>query len=82
MKYQSTRSADSFVSASTAILSGIANDGGLYVFNSLSNIKFDYKTLIGKTTEQIITEILSIFLTDFTKDEIEKMVAVAYKNKF
>ena len=82
MKYQSTRSADSFVSASTAILSGIANDGGLYVFNSLSNIKFDYKTLIGKTTEQIITEILSIFLTDFTKDEIEKIVAMAYKNKF
>ena len=82
MKYQSTRSADLFVSASTAILSGIANDGGLYTFNSLKDVNFDYKTLIGKSIQEMATEILSIFLTDFTKDEVEKMVTVAYKNKF
>ena len=82
MLYQSTRNKNITSSASAAIVKGIASDGGLFMFSSEENIKIDAKKLMGKTTFDMATEILSVLLPDFTKEEMRSMVERAYKGKF
>ena len=43
MLYQSTRNNNEQISASGAILRGIAPDGGLYMLNSFEGLDFDWK---------------------------------------
>lgn len=76
--YFSTRGNES-ITASQAIIKGLASDGGLFIFDKLPNIKFnesflsyDYKTLAKK--------ILLAFLDDYTKEEISYAVESAYND--
>ena len=46
MKYVSTRSKKIEISPSNAVVKGIADDGGLFMFNDSESIKFDYKELM------------------------------------
>lgn len=80
--YSSTRNAAEKVTASQAILQGLAKDGGLFVPDHLP--KFDktigqLKDLDYKTTAY---EVMKLFLTDFTKEELMNCIDNAYDSKF
>ncbi len=79
MKYVSTRGYDSKASASEAIRSGIAPDGGLYVpeyIPSLSREKII--GLYNANYQQIALSILEKFLPDFSRSELEGYINKAY----
>lgn len=79
MNYKSTRSNADPVSSSQAIAHGIAEDGGLFVPETLPHISYQDLCKLQKTgyTERAAT-ILSKFLTDFTEEEIRECVNKAY----
>ena len=83
MDYISTRGGRP-VSAAQAIVSGLAPDGGLYVPQSLPSFSLDEIASLAKLgyTGRAV-EVLSRFLTDFTRGELTEYVGRAYaKSKF
>ena len=80
--YKSTRSNDVEVTASQAILKGLADDGGLFVPESLPALEADMDTLAGMSYQETAYEVMSRFLTDFTEDELKNCIANAYDEKF
>ncbi|RKJ78403.1 threonine synthase [Butyricicoccus sp. 1XD8-22] len=79
MDYVSTRDKTHQVSSAYAIATGIAPDGGLYCpteFPTLS--KADWDALIEADYKGRAVLVLSKFLTDFTKEELESYAAKAY----
>lgn len=71
------------VTASQAILRGIAPDGGLYVPQEFPAFSLEQ---IGRMTEmtyqQRAVEVMSAFLDDYTREEVEEAVAAAYGAQF
>ncbi len=85
MKYISTRGAHSEgVSSAYAIKTGLASDGGLFMPETLPQIDLSFiEELSALTYEQRAAKILSLFLTDYTEDELFSDAAAAYsKEKF
>lgn len=80
--YESTRNSELKVTASKAVLKGIADDGGLFVMRNLEDKKVDINRLVGKNYMEIAEIILSIILDDFPEDIIKKCIENAYINKF
>ncbi|GFH41136.1 threonine synthase [Pseudolactococcus insecticola] len=80
--YQSTRDKSNQVTASQAILQGLATDGGLYVPIKTPDVALDFDKLKNATYQEVATLVLSAFLDDFTPDEIAYCVAQAYDSKF
>lgn len=83
MKFISTRDikGDSRVSAAFAIKQGLAPDGGLYVPEYIPQIDETFVTsLLSKTYPEKAAEILSLFLDDFTKEELLEYSHAAYIN--
>ena len=79
MLYESTRGKAQPVSAAEAIKMGIAPDGGLFV--PCQQIKFtpgQLAHLVGLSYQEQALAILSLFLTDFTKLELQECVNGAY----
>ena len=78
MEYISTRDFTSRkTSASKAIVNGLSPDGGLYVPCGFPV----YKDFIGKTYEQIAFQVLKLYLTDFSDDELQQYIHAAYSEK-
>ena len=73
--YKSTRDAEKTVTASQAILKGLADDGGLFVPVSLGELK-------EMTYQEIAYTVMKEFLTDFTEEELKSCIAKAYDSKF
>lgn len=73
--YVSTRGEER-VSASTAIVEGIARDGGLFVPESIGRL--DVASLVGKDYLAVARSVFGLFFDDFTADEIEEAVTGAY----
>lgn len=80
--YQSTRDEKNVVTASEAILQGLATDGGLYVPTQLPELALDFTKLATQTYREVAELILQAFLTDFTPEEINACVTGAYDEKF
>ncbi len=83
MRFISTRDVkgDSYVSAAYAIKQGLAPDGGLYVPESIPQINEGFVTsLLSMTYPEKAAEILSLFLDDFTKEELLDYAKAAYIN--
>ncbi len=76
MQYFSTRNEKNRATASQAILSGLASDGGLYVPEQIPQV--DYHRLLGLSYRQRAKLILADYLTDFTEEEIAACVDGAY----
>lgn len=83
MNYVSTRDTSVKVSSAQAITRGISADGGLFVPESFPSVslerieqlsKLDY---IGRAKA-----ILSLYLTDFTEEELDSCVRGAYESGF
>ena len=82
IKYVSTRGDKEKVTASQAILRGIAPDGGLYVPEAFPKLDKSLTELKGLNYRQIAYEVMKLFLTDFTEEELKSCIDSAYDSKF
>ncbi len=80
--YRSTRSNNETVTASQAILKGLADDGGLFVPTSLPKLDVSLETLAGMNYQQVAYEVMKLFLTDYTEEELKACINAAYDDKF
>ena len=79
MRYISTRGKAAPVEAADAIIKGIAEDGGLYVPESIP--AWFPENLASLSYEDMAKEIFGLYLTDFEKAEIDRIVDAAYDKK-
>lgn len=80
--YQSTRDESNQVTASQAILQGLATDGGLFTPTVLPSVSLDWEELKNASYQTIAKLILSAFLDDFTDEELDHCITKAYDTKF
>jgi len=80
--YNSTRGGVKGLSASEAILSGLAEDGGLFMPDRIPEFDFELKSLVGKSYRETAFEVMKLFLSDYTEEEIKDCIAKAYDSKF
>lgn len=80
--YKSTRNDDMKVTASQAILKGLSSDGGLFVPTSIPKLDVSLKELSGMSYQQTAYEVMKLFLTDFTEEELKSCIDKAYDKKF
>ena len=80
--YRSTRSADVKVTASQAILKGLADDGGLYVPESIPALDVSLVDLSKMDYKQVAYEVMKLYITDFSKEELTNCIEKAYDSKF
>ena len=80
--YQSTRDANNTVTASQAILQGLATDGGLFTPISYPQLELDFTKLKDASYQEVAKLILSTFLDDFTDQELDDCINNAYDSKF
>ncbi len=80
--YSSTRGTGAQVKASEAILKGLADDGGLFVPDHIPALDKSLKELSEMSYQEVAYEVMKLFLTDFTKDELKNCINRAYDAKF
>ena len=80
--YKSTRDAEKTVTASQAILKGLADDGGLFVPVLIPKLPVSLGELKEMTYQEIAYTVMKEFLTDFTEEELKNCIATAYDSKF
>lgn len=80
--YQSTRDEKNTVTASQAILQGLATDGGLFTPVSYPQVELDFDTLKDASYQEVAKLVLSAFLDDFTAEELDYCISHAYDSKF
>ena len=74
LMYTSTRNANEKVTASQAILKGLAEDGGLFVPEQLPTLDKTVDELAGMTYQETAYEVMKKFLTDFTEEELKNCI--------
>ena len=80
--YSSTRSKGVSVKASEAILKGLADDGGLFVPDHIPALDRSLEELSKMDYRQVAYEVMKLFLTDFTEEELKSCIERAYDSKF
>ena len=80
--YKSTRNSDKTVTASEAILKGLADDGGLFVPESIPRLDVTMDELKNMTYQETAYAVMKQFLTDFTEEELKHCIDSAYDSKF
>ena len=80
--YQSTRDENNKVTASQAILQGLATDGGLFTPLSTPEVTLDFDQLKDASYQEVAKLVLSAFLDDFTEEELDYCITNAYDDKF
>lgn len=80
--YTSTRDTKKKVSASEAILKGLAPDGGLYVPSEIPKLEIPLNQLKGMRYQDVAYVVMKQFLTDFTEEELRNCIEKAYDSKF
>ena len=80
--YRSTRSNSEPVTASQAILKGLSDDGGLFVPDHIPTLDKSLKELAGMTYQQVAYEVMKLYFTDFTEEELKNCINNAYDSKF
>ena len=82
LQYKSTRNSELKVTASQAILKGLAPDGGLFVPETLPSLDVSMEELKDKSYQEIAYLVMKQFLTDFTEEELKSCINKAYDSKF
>lgn len=82
VRYKSTRSSGISVTASEAILKGLAEDGGLYVPERIPKLEKTMAELAGKSYQETAYEVMKLFFTDYTEAELKECIKKAYDEKF
>ena len=80
--YKSTRSAEGTLKASEAILKGLADDGGLFVPLEIPALDVTVEELSKMTYQQVAYEVMKLYFTDFTEEELKNCINNAYDSKF
>ncbi len=80
--YKSTRNNDEKVTASQAILKGLADQGGLFVPETIPALDVPVEELARMDYQQVAYEVMKLFLTDFTDEELRYCIRSAYDSKF
>ena len=82
MLYNSTRGGEKGITSSMAILKGIADDGGLFMPDHFPKLQKKLSELAGMTYQETAYEVMKLFLTDFTEEELKHCIDSAYDSKF
>ncbi len=80
--YKSTRGGEKGVTASQAILQGLAKDGGLFVPYEIPKLALTPEKLAKMSYQETAYEVMKLFLTDFTEEELKHCIKSAYDDKF
>ena len=80
--YKSTRGDKMRVLSAEAIIKGIADDGGLFVPESIPRVDKDICKLKSIDYKELAFLIMKEFLTDYRQDELKDCINKAYDNKF
>lgn len=80
--YSSTRGNEKKVTASQAILQGLSEDGGLFVPDHIPALDKPLEELSKMEYKEIAYEVMKLYLTDFTKEELQTCIERAYDDKF
>ncbi len=68
--------------ASEAILKGLSDDGGLFVPDHIPALDKSLRELSEMTYGQLAYEVMKLYLTDFTEEELKDCIGRAYDSKF
>ncbi|MDD6811629.1 MAG: threonine synthase [Lachnospiraceae bacterium] len=80
--YSSTRNDEKKIQASQAILKGLSDDGGLFVPDHIPALEKSLKELSEMEYKEIAYEVMKLYLTDFTEEELKNCIERAYDSKF
>ncbi len=80
--YHSTRNNAKELTASQAVLQGLAEDGGLFVPSALPVLDCSLDSMKDMTYQQVAYEVMKLFLTDYTEEELTYCIEHAYDAKF
>ena len=80
--YHSTRDNEKMLTASQAVLKGLADDGGLFVPEELPKLDVSFDELKKMDYKQTAYEVMKLFLTDYTEEELKYCIEHAYDSKF
>ncbi|MDD7078887.1 MAG: threonine synthase, partial [Lachnospiraceae bacterium] len=82
LMFRSTRNAENKVTASMAVLKGLADDGGLFVPETLPKLDVSLDELAGMSYHETAYTVMKQFLTDYTEEELKYCINHAYDEKF
>lgn len=82
VNYFSTRGSGGPVSASEAILKGLAEDGGLFFPDHIPTFTKSLKEFSKMTYQEVAYEVMQPFLSDYTEEELKNCIRNAYDSKF
>ena len=80
--YDSTRGGEKGLTASQTILKGLADDGGLFVPRQFPKLETGWDALSAMNYRQVAFEVMRLFLTDFSEEELRYCIDHAYDDKF
>ena len=80
--YSSTRNGEEKVTASKAILKGLADDGVLIVPESIPKLDVTIEELAKMSYQETAYAVMKLFFTDFTEEELKNCINKAYDSKF
>lgn len=80
--YKSTRGKGGTVRASQAILKGLSEDGGLFVPDHVPALDKSLRELSEMDYKDVAYEVMKLFLTDYTEEELRGCIERAYDAKF
>jgi threonine synthase len=80
--YSSTRNNHEKITASQAILKGLADDGGLFVPDQIPQLETGVEDLARMSYQETAYEVMKLFLSDFTEEELKNCINRAYDSKF
>lgn len=82
LMYKSTRDSSNRVTASQAVLQGLSSDGGLFVPEHIPVLSKTMEELSGLDYRELSYEVMKLFLTDYTEEELKDCINKAYDDKF
>lgn len=80
--YKSTRNNQETATASEAILKGLAGEGGLFVPSYIPKLDKSLEELSKMSYQEVAYEVMKLFMTDFTEEELKHCINSAYDKKF
>ncbi|MGL5434847.1 MAG: threonine synthase [Lachnospiraceae bacterium] len=82
LSYQSTRGGEQGLTASQAILKGLACDGGLFMPTEIPVLDVTMEQLAKMSYQETAYQVMKLFFTDFTEEELRYCINNAYDSKF
>ena len=82
MNFISTRNDKEIVTASQGILKGLAENSGLYVPEKIPALDVSMDMLSKMSYQDVAYEVMKLYFTDFTEDELRNCINNAYDDKF